>query len=183
MVTVTTLLPQGRPLTRADLEALPDDGHRYELVDGSLIVTPSPVTVHQRIVLRLGMELEHRCPAMFTVLVAPLDVVLSETTVLQPDVLVARDSELTDANLPAAPALAVEVLSSSTARADRVKKRRLYRDERVPEYWIVDLDARVIERSTPRDERVEVVADRLEWRPEGASAPLTIDVERYFNDL
>ena len=64
-----------------------------------------------------------------------------------------------------------------------MKKRRVYREERVGEYWIVDLDARVIERSTPADDRVEVIADHLEWQPEGAAAPLVIDVERYFADV
>ena len=76
--------------------------------------------------------------------------------------------------------LAVEVLSPSSARADRVKKRALYRDERVAEYWVVDLDARTFERSTPADSRVEVAAASLEWHPAGASAPLIIDLERYF---
>jgi len=76
--------------------------------------------------------------------------------------------------------LAVEVLSPSTARADRVTKRVLFRDEGVAEYWIVDLDARTIERSTPADPRVDVFVDRVDWRPEGAASPITIDLPAYF---
>jgi hypothetical protein len=76
--------------------------------------------------------------------------------------------------------LAVEVLSPSTARADRVAKRTLFRDEGVDEYWIVDLDSRTIERSTPIDPRVEVLSERLEWLPEGAASPLGIDIVDYF---
>jgi Uma2 family endonuclease len=79
--------------------------------------------------------------------------------------------------------LAVEVLSPSTARADRVVKRAMFRDEGVAEFWIVDLDARTFERSTPADSRVEVLDLRIEWRPEGASTPLVIDVTRYFADV
>ncbi|MEO6877759.1 MAG: Uma2 family endonuclease, partial [Gemmatimonadaceae bacterium] len=65
-------------------------------------------------------------------------------------------------------------------RADRVKKRALFRAEGVDEYWIVDMDARTIERSTPADERVEVLAETIRWLPQGASAPLTIDLPDYF---
>jgi Uma2 family endonuclease len=73
-----------------------------------------------------------------------------------------------------------EVLSSSSARADRVRKRTLFRERRVDEYWVVDLDARTFDRTTPGDARVDVIDDRIEWRPPGASAPLVIGLPRYF---
>jgi Uma2 family endonuclease len=76
--------------------------------------------------------------------------------------------------------LAVEVLSPSTARADRVEKRTLFRSEGVAEYWVVDLDSRTFERSTPADPRVEILVDQLTWLPVGASAPLVVDVADYF---
>ena len=79
--------------------------------------------------------------------------------------------------------LAVEVLSPSTARLDRVVKRALYRDESVPDFWIVDLDARTFEKSTPKDFRVDVFDERMEWMPTGASAPLIIDVTAYFAEV
>jgi Uma2 family endonuclease len=77
--------------------------------------------------------------------------------------------------------LAVEVLSPSTARADRVAKRVLYRDQGVAEYWLVDLEARTVERSTPADARVEVLAEDLTWRVEGAASALEIDLLDYFS--
>ena len=76
--------------------------------------------------------------------------------------------------------LAVEILSPSSARADRVQKRFLYRDEEVPEYWIVDLDARTIDRSTPTEQRPEVLSERLIWTPDSAADPLEIDLVAYF---
>ena len=79
--------------------------------------------------------------------------------------------------------LAVEVLSPGSARADRIAKRMLYRDEGVDEYWIVDLDARVIERSTPADARPEILAEHIQWQPQGASGPLTIDLALYFANV
>ncbi len=113
METVTTL-PRNRPLTRADLVQVPDDGHRYELVDGTLVVTPAPAVRHQRAVANLLVCLKASCPDPLDVLTAPLDVALADDTVLQPDLLVARRGDFTDRDLPVAPLLAVEVLSPST---------------------------------------------------------------------
>src|SRR6266511_3986985 len=123
MSVVSTLLPHGRPLTRADLDRMPDDGHRYELVDGILVVSPSPRRAHQRAVYRLWQLLNEACPPDFEVLGAPFDVVLADDTVMIPDVIVARRIDLTERDLPAAPVLAVEVLSPSTRRFDLMLKR------------------------------------------------------------
>ncbi len=79
--------------------------------------------------------------------------------------------------------LAAEVLSPSTARQDRVEKRALYREESVAEFWIVDLDARTFERSTPADSRIDVLDLRVEWTPEGASMPFVLDVPAYFAEV
>lgn len=97
-----TSLPRGRPLTRVDLEAMPDDGHRYELIDGALIVTPAPSPLHQRAVLELAYRLRQLCPPDLEVLISPLDVALAKDTVMQPDVLVARRRDLTERDLPTA---------------------------------------------------------------------------------
>lgn len=140
-MTIVTTLPHGRPLTRADLAGLPDDGHRYELVDGVLVVSPSPRPRHQRVVLELAVLLRAACPAELEVFVAPLDVVLAEDTVLIPDVLVARRNDLDDTCLPAAPVLAAEVLSPSTRRIDLMLKRSRYEAAGVPAYWVIDPDA------------------------------------------
>jgi Uma2 family endonuclease len=74
--------------------------------------------------------------------------------------------------------LAVEVLSPSSGRGDRVVKRRLHQRAGTPEYWIVDPDARVVERWRPDDARPEILADMLTWHPEDASTPLILDIER-----
>lgn len=75
-------LPHGRPLTRADLDLVPDDGHRYELLDGVLVVSPSPARRHQRAVLRLARLVDDSLPADLELLVAPFDVALADDTVL-----------------------------------------------------------------------------------------------------
>jgi Uma2 family endonuclease len=133
-----TLLPQGLPLTRSDLDAMPDDGHRYELIDGSLVVTPAPSRAHQSCVVQLIVRFHAACPPDLQVLVAPFDVALAVATVVQPDVLVARRSDLTDRDLPAAPMLAVEVLSPSTRKIDMTLKRDTYEEAGCPSYWVVD---------------------------------------------
>lgn len=120
---IVTTLSRGRPLTRADLDAMPDDGHRYELVDGALIVTPAPSLRHQSTVIELLVMLRESCPPDLMALVAPFDVSIGPDTVLQPDVLVARRSELTERDLPTAPVLAAEVLSPNTRRIDLTLKR------------------------------------------------------------
>jgi Uma2 family endonuclease len=135
---VVTTLPFGQPLTRADLEAMPDDGHRYELLDGSLVVTPAPSRSHQVALLKLAMLLASECPSHLQVLVAPFDVTLAPDTVLQPDLVVADRSELTEHDLPAAPALAVEILSPSTRRIDLTLKRSRLEAAGCPAYWVVD---------------------------------------------
>jgi len=96
-------LPRSRPLTRADLDALPEDGHRYELIDAVLVVTPAPSMPHQRVVTRLLRLLDAACPDDLEVFVAPFDVALATDTVMQPDVLVARQVDLTERDLPTAP--------------------------------------------------------------------------------
>jgi Uma2 family endonuclease len=138
---VTSALPRSRPLTYDDLAALPDDdGHRYELIDGSLIVTPAPRMRHQVVVGNLHLALRAGCPRELVVFLAPFDVVLSINTVMQPDLLVARRSDLTEANLPAPPVLAVEVLSPSTRRIDLGTKRLAFEAAGVASYWVIDPD-------------------------------------------
>jgi Uma2 family endonuclease len=130
------------PFTRADLEHAPDDRHRYEIIDGTLLVSPAPGRLHQRAAGRLYALLDAVCPADLEVLVAPFDVILAEDTVLEPDVVVGRRKLLTERGLPGAPVLAVEVLSASTRLIDlNVKKARL-EQAGTPCYWVVDPVAR-----------------------------------------
>lgn len=137
-------LPSGRPFTAADLATLPDDGNRYELIDGLLLVTPSPAMRHQRGAFAMAVLLREACPDDLEVFIAPFDVVLADDTVLVPDVIVARRSDLTEANLPVAPVLAVEILSPSTRSVDLHVKRDRLRRSGCASYWVVDpLDPRL----------------------------------------
>jgi Uma2 family endonuclease len=171
------------------VRALPDDGNRYEVIDGELFVTPAPSWTHQNAVMRLYRTLAaylDREPYGHA-MVAPADVAFSRTRSVQPDLFVVP---LLEGLRPPRHfdevrqlLLVVEVLSPTTARADRVAKRVLFRDEGVAEYWVVDLDARAVERSTPADPRVEIIADRLEWSVAGASTALVIDLPSYFAEV
>jgi Uma2 family endonuclease len=131
-------LPRGRPFTAADLEVMPDDGHRYELIDGALIVTPAPVTLHQIISVALTVRLYQACPPDLRVFAAPYDVVLDEHTVIEPDLLVARRSDVAEKNLPVPPVLAIEVLSPSTRNVDLLVKKDLLERVGCAHYWVVD---------------------------------------------
>ena len=137
MGSVTTL-PRSRPLTRADLDTMPDDGHRYELIDGALIVTPAPSPAHQRAVGELYVRLRNACPSHLEVFFAPLDVALADDTIMQPDLLIARREDVTELDLPTAPVLAVEVLSPSTRRIDLTLKRSRLEAAGCESYWVVD---------------------------------------------
>jgi Uma2 family endonuclease len=173
--------------TVADLDDLPDDdGNRYEVIDGELLVTPAPALPHQGAVGELFARLREflgRQP-IGVVFISPADITFSPTRLVQPDVFVVpivggqRPRKWTDVTQLL---LAIEVLSPSTARADRVRKRSLYREQGVAEYWIVDLESRTFERSTPGDPRVEVLSDELTWSPGGASDSLVIDVSEFFS--
>ena len=174
-----------RQWTVDDLQDFPDDGQRYEVIDGELFVTPAPAVTHQRalgVLYRLIADyLDHE--QVGYVYFAPVDVIFSPRRGVQPDILVMPGVE---GRSPRSFGeikrllLAVEALSPTTARLDRVVKRALYRDEGVPEFWIVDMDSRTFERSTPADPRIEVLDERIEWLPAGASSPLVIDVPAYF---
>lgn len=137
-MTAVTTLPFSRPLSRADLENTPDDGHRYELIDGVLIVSPGPDLPHQDIVGNLHLLLRAACPPHLKVVLAPFDVVLSEDTVLEPDLLVASRSQFTRRELPGPPLLAVEVLSPSTRRFDLLVKRDRLQQAGAASYWLID---------------------------------------------
>jgi Uma2 family endonuclease len=126
------------PLTVRDLEGMPDDGRRYELIDGVLFVSPAPGTRHQKIAYRLYGVLEAACPPEFEVMGAPYAVHHGEYIELQPDVLVGRFEDFTDKDLPKPPVLAVEVLSPSTALNDLNTKKAAYERLGVQSYWVID---------------------------------------------
>jgi Uma2 family endonuclease len=137
---VALQLPWGVALTYDDLQNLPEDGHRYELLDGALLVTPSPNHAHQRCVLSLAVVLRDAAPPDLEVIIAPFDWLIGPRTSFEPDILVARRADIGERNLPLPPVLAVEVVSPSTRRIDLVLKRDAYAAAGMPSYWIVDPD-------------------------------------------
>jgi Uma2 family endonuclease len=137
-------------LTYRDYEALPDDGRRYQILDGELFVTASPNTRHQIILMRLSAQLHAHVTAnrLGLVLPAPADVILADTSIVQPDILfVANDRQATVSprGIEGPPTLGVEILSPSTTLVDRGRKRELYARYGMPFYWIADDDAQAIE--------------------------------------
>ncbi|MGQ0640595.1 MAG: Uma2 family endonuclease [Gemmatimonadaceae bacterium] len=178
----------GTDWTAEMARALPDDGKRYEVLDGELFVTPAPSAYHQRALAVLFRLLEpyvreHRIGEL---LWSPADIEFSPRRLTQPDLFVAP---LVDGNRPRTwrdvqgLVLAVEVLSPSTARADRQVKSRIYMEEDVGEYWIVDLDGRVFERWRKGENRPEILAGSLGWQPHTDVPPLTIDLAAYFAEV
>ena len=133
-----TVLPRDHAWTVADLELLPDDGLRYELVDGTLLVSAAPGKLHQRAVGNLHMLLRAACPTELEVFLAPTDYQPTSTRSLQPDLLVVRRDDPGLKAVTTTLALAVEVLSPSSRSVDLVLKRELYRQAGVQSYWVLD---------------------------------------------
>jgi Uma2 family endonuclease len=134
------LMPPHREWTVADLESLPDDGLRYELLDGLLLVTPAPVLVHQRVLGNLYLALRAECSASLEVFLAPVDWQPDERTSLQPDLLVVRKKDVEIKNITAPLVLAIEILSPSTRQKDLLLKRYKYENAGVASYWVIDPD-------------------------------------------
>jgi Uma2 family endonuclease len=161
---------------------------RYELIDGELLVTPSPSPVHQRAVRVLMRVLDDYCAAQSIGEVhhSPADLSLDGESIVQPDLFIvpaATPPLLRDWSAVRSLVLAVEVLSPGSVRHDRVTKRRFFQRVGVPEYWIVDVDARTVERWRPFEVSPVVTEARLEWRPAGAAEALVIDLMRLFRKV
>jgi Uma2 family endonuclease len=169
------------------LETLPDDGNRYECIDGELYVTPPPATVHQWMVsmlLRLLGPYVDESGIGFT-FTAPTGVEIDARTMVEPDVLVSRfpSSNRVKRLLGEDLVLAIEILSPTTARRDRGVKHALYTRIGVDEYWIVDIEERRVQCSRPGADDVELVTGQLTWHPAGASRPLVIDLPALFDAI
>ena len=177
-----------RYYTREEVLAFPDDGNRYELVHGELLVSPAPRTRHQRVVGDLYFALrtflgEHSAGE---VLMSPADISWGGL----PDVLVQPDLFVVPPQLGRVRdwleveqlSLVIEVLSPSTARHDRFTKRRLYQEMQVPLYWLIDLDARRAEVWTPEATFPVIETRVLTWQPAAATASFTLALETLFQD-
>lgn len=166
------------------LLALPEDGFRHELLDGVHAVTPAPAPPHQRVVAQLVVALHAALQDRedMEVLTSPADIVLGPKSLVQPDVFIVHTTPGTPLESwsdVGVPLVAIEVLSPTTAPRDRGVKRRIYQKAGVAEYWIVDLDARLIERWTPEDNRPVIIDRRLHTTLPGG-AKVEVDVEELF---
>lgn len=169
------------------VDALPDDGQRYEVIDGELFVTPSPGESHQDVVGALHARLREylRGSGVGKAMVSPADVRRGDRSRnrVQPDVFVVR---ITEGRRPAYPyelrdlLLAVEVVSPNNPLLDYQVKRDLYLREGVGEYWIISPDALNVSRWRGRDEPGDVLSKHVEWHPAGIPTPFVLDLAEFF---
>jgi Uma2 family endonuclease len=176
-----------RRYTVDEVLAFPNDGNRYELVHGELLVTPAPGPIHQYVVGRLYVQLVAYVAdlrGVARVFLSPADISWDRHKLVQPDLFVVPPDEVSDSwTTYRTLLLAVEVVSPSSAKWDRVIKRRLYQEQRVDTYWIVDPEAQVVEVWHPNDERPEIVTDVLKWRVTDEGPELEIDLNELFSEL
>jgi len=168
---------------------LPDDGNRYEVIDGEVLVTPAPSTGHQLVLLRLSIELHRYVESEGLGVVLPgVDLLFVDGQFIRPDLLfvpnAGRDG-ITSRGVEQAPGRVVEILSPSSGSIDRVRKPQRYRDFGVPEYWVVDPDERVVWawRFGAGEDEAERVEGRLIWKPEGADSEFAIELDELFRPM
>lgn len=164
---------------------------RYELLDGELIVTPAPAGIHQVAVKVIVYLLESylRNEPVGVVLTSPADLALQPESIVQPDVFVVpnregveRAGKFTWAEITSL-LLTVEVISPGSVRTDRVEKRDYYMTSDVDEYWVVDVDARMIERWRRDRDVPDAAVKEFEWLPRGAGKSLPVDVTGLFRKI
>ena len=168
------------------VRALPDDGNRYETVHGELLVTPAPGGFHQLVLTRLATTLgryleDHGLEALLT---SPADISWGPDTLVQPDLFIGdlapllRSGKWSDVrNLY----LVIEIMSPSSVRADRFTKRRLYQEQRIPDYWVVDVERRLVEVWMPDALFPAVESAQLSWRHPDLDVDCAIDLTKLFH--
>jgi Uma2 family endonuclease len=144
------MITQRVVLTYREYEALPADGRRYEIHEGELSVTPAPSPQHQMISRNLFRILDAhvRAKGIGEVLYSPIDVILSDTSIVQPDIVYldpTRLGAISHRGIEGAPTLAIEVLSPTTTLIDRSTKPQLYARHAVPFFWLVDPEGRTVD--------------------------------------
>jgi Uma2 family endonuclease len=163
----------------------PDDGNRYETVFGELLVTPSPRKAHQEVLGEFSFQLQAylKNAGIRGLLCSPADISWGPDTLVQPDLFVADAEEMrgTDWSDIRTPHLVVEILSPSSVHADRFTKRRLYQEQEVGTYWIVDIDERQVEVWTPAARFPMVERERLTWRHPAATTDCAIELKELFS--
>ena len=166
---------------------LPEDGNRYEVVYGELLVTPAPRFDHQLLVSRLAVAIAIYLDLepVGIMLTSPADISWGRDVLVQPDVFVVTREEAKGREWSGIQSLllVVEVLSPSTTRADRFTKRRRYQEAGVPLYWVVDGVEQRVEVWMPDSELPVVETRRLVWHPAGAGRAFTLELAELFRPL
>jgi Uma2 family endonuclease len=175
--------------TYSEYARFPDDGNRYEVIDGEVLVTPAPSTNHQYLLSRLVIALTGYIEREKLGIVLPdVDLLFVTGQFLRPDLLFvpndARDG-VTDLGVELPPGLVVEILSPTSSAIDRVKKPRRYGDFGVPEYWVVDLGEQVVWvwRFAAGTRDAERIIDRITWQPAGAAEPFVLELSDLFRPM
>jgi len=174
--------------TADTVRQMPDDGNKYELVHGELLVTPAPRLWHEELAQRRGAALTAyvKHEGVGHVFATRSDISWGLDDVLvEPDVFVAPLDHVRTLEWKQIRhlLLAVEILSPSSIRYDRFTKRRLYQEQGVPLYWVVDGDARSVEVWRSEDRFPTIERERLVWHPAGAAAPFTLQLEDLFKPI
>lgn len=174
--------PERSVWTADDIADLPPDGQRYELLHGELVVSAMPVPAHQTVALSLAVLFHNAAQALPMTVIAPAELHVSRTTVLEPDVAVypVRDAVRDDWRSMPKPALVIEVLSPSTLKHDRHRKRPEYLGFGVAEVWTVDLTDRCIERWTAASEFPTVERTDFDFALTPAHPPVRITLQTVF---
>lgn len=169
------------------VRALPEDGNKYEVVHGELLVTPAPRPWHEVVWGRLFIALHdylQREPVghLFG---SRSDISWGPDTLVSPDIIVVPLEEARTLEWARMRhlLLVAEVLSPSSVRHDRFTKRRLYQEQDVPLYWIVDGDQQAVEVWTPGAPFPQMELEGLRWHPAGASIPLTLELQELFRPI
>lgn len=173
--------------TADEVIAMPDDGNRYEVVHGELLVTPAPRLWHELLVTRLIEAIGGylRANPVGVVLGSRGDIVYGKRTKVEPDVFVVplHEARSLDWKQVKRLLLVAEVLSPSSARGDRFPKRLEYQRQGIPLYWIVDGEAEQVEIWTPEAEAPLFERERLEWHPSGTPIPFSLALADLFRPL
>ena len=182
-MSISPSIPERGVWTVADLERLPDDGNRYEILHGELLVTPLPSAGHQGVAARLFVNLANWCRAHTGWrYLSPGGVYISETTWLEPDIAIYPAPEYLNQDwreMPP-PGLVVEVLSKSTAKRDRHRKRPAYLAHGVNEVWIVSEKDGTIERWTSASEFPETFRESIQWTPDATKPSFVMTAAELF---
>lgn len=169
------------------VRALPDDGNRHEVVHGELLVTPAPGPWHEVLWGRLFIALHHylQREPVGHLFGSRSDISWGPETLVSPDIIVVplEEARTLDWARMRHLLLVADVLSPASARHDRFTKRRLYQEQDVPVYWIVDGDARQVEVWTPPAQFPQIERERLIWHPPGAAQRFLLELQELFQPL